>query len=273
MNFFKFLLSKVFFINLAIAIVVFILFILGAFFALGFYTQHGEAIAVPDFKGLNMKEVEELAENKSLRFEVTDSVYLLNVERGTVVEQSPIADFKVKENRTIFLTMNAVLPERVQMPKLEGITLRQATSILETYGLKVGKLSYVPDIAKNVVLKQLYKGKKIVAGTMIKKGESISLVLGMGESDEKLIVPNITGRLFMDIEEILTSYSLNLGAVVTDNTVITSADSSKARVWKQSPISDNESEINLGSYIDVWITLDTNIIPAMRIDTTFIEND
>lgn len=273
MKILKFLISKVFLINLAIAIVLSVILLWGTFFVLDSYTQHGEAISVPDFKGLTIQEVEELAQSKLLRYEVTDSVYLLDVARGTVVEQSPIPDFKVKENRTIFLTMNAVLPERVQMPKLEGITLRQATSILETYGLKIGKLTYVPDIAKNVVLKQEYKGSKINVGELIKKGEEIDLVLGRGISDEKTVVPNVLGKSYPEIENILTEYSLNLGAVTPDETIKTKDDTLSSRVWKQSPHANKENEINLGSYIDIWITLDSSIVPVIVPDTTITENN
>ena len=64
-----------------------------------------------------------LAKEKKLQFEVTDSVFLTDKKRGTITAQSPNPDFKVKENRKIFLTMNAFYPERVQVPDTEALVV------------------------------------------------------------------------------------------------------------------------------------------------------
>ena len=55
--------------------------------------------------------------------------------------------------------------------------------------------------------------------------------------------------------------SLNLGVAMYDKTVVTSGDTSKARIWKQFPGSGSNSEIKLGSYIDIWFTIDNDLIP------------
>ena len=43
-------------------------------------------------------------------------------------------------------------------------------------------------------------------------------------------------------------------------------DSSEARVWKQYPQYHRDRKIQLGSYIDLWLTVDSAKLP--RIDTT-----
>lgn len=265
MNFFKFLISRTFFISIAIAIVSFIAIIWVALTILDIYTHNGESLSVPNFTGLTIDEVENLANEHLLRFEVIDSVYINSAAGGTVVEQSPDPDFKVKENRTIFLTVNAMNKEKVPMPKLVNITLRQATSTLETYGLKIGEISYAPDIAKNVVLEQKYKDKNIENNTLIIKGESIDLVLGIGESNEKAIVPSLIGLSIMDVESVLNTNSLNLGATMSDETIKLASDSISSQIWKQSPLAN--SEISLGSVVDIWITTDSSLV-IVPIDTT-----
>lgn len=260
-DFFRFLISKIFWLNIAIALVIFVLLVWITFVSIDSYTQHDEAISVPDLRGLTVGELEEVISEKSLRYEITDSVYLTDKKRGTVVDQSPSPDFKVKENRKIFITMNAVLPERVLMPELVGVSLRQATAYLETFGLKVGKLSYVPDIGKNVVLKQVYKGKPISTGDYIEKGQSIDLVLGLGESNEKTTIPNLHGLSLNQVFEKLTEYSLNIGAIVCDESVKTSADSVLAKVYKQFPNPSSDSEISLGASMDIWLTKKMELVP------------
>ncbi|OFX60304.1 MAG: hypothetical protein A2046_05720 [Bacteroidetes bacterium GWA2_30_7] len=268
-NFFKFFISKTFFINVGIALIVTVVILWITFLSLESFTQHGETIAVPDFRGLTLEEITQLTNEKGLRFEVTDSVYLLDEKKGTVVDQNPPPDFKVKENRKIFVTMNAIMPERVQVPDLVGVSLRQATAYIETFGLKVGKLSYIPDIGKNVVLNQKYKGKDIKTGSLIEKGKAIDLVLGLGETKERTSVPKIIG---MNIEEATTKlaeFSLNIGAIVCDESIKTVKDSSSAKIYKQFPMPMPKSEISLGSGIDIWITNDKTLVPTDT--TTYVE--
>ena len=270
MDFFKFLKTKIFLKDLAIATGSFLVVVIISLWCLDFYTQNGEFISVPDFRGLTIAEVEALADENELEIQITDSVYMKSVKKGAVVEQSPAPNFKVKEDRTIFLTVNAMNDEKVPMPKLVGITLRQATSTLETYGLRVGRISYAPDIAKNVVLNQRYKGKDIKANEMVIKGDAIDLVLGMGDSDEKTRVPSLLGVSFIDVESLLNKSSLNLGAIICDESIVVSTDSLKAKIWKQMPAQN--SEIGLGASVDIWITTNGSIIKTAS-DSTSSEID
>ncbi|MDR1667909.1 MAG: PASTA domain-containing protein [Bacteroidales bacterium] len=147
---------------------------------LSFYTLHGESMPVPDLKGKTAKEAEVLLHSHLLRGKLIDSVYLATAKPGVIVSQIPEAHSDVKENRTIYFVVNATLPEMVRMPDVVGISLRHATSVIEAQGLKVGKLYYVPDIARNNVLRQTYKGKDIRKGAKIAKGAAIDLYLGSG---------------------------------------------------------------------------------------------
>lgn len=233
----------------------------GTLIALRHYTHHGEALSVPDVEGLSGEEAGKLLKSKKLRWQITDSVYVTTAPPGAVVGQNPEPGSKVKENRNIFLTINAKSPEKVMMPDVVGVSLRQAKSILESQGLSVGAMKYVPDIAVNNVLKQLYKGKEIKKGTEIVKGSAIDLVLGQGLSDERTNVPNLLGLTLTDAREYLIKYSLNPGVIMYDATVKTSEDSIKAFIWQQKPMSGNDATLQLGSSIDVWLTLDKDKNP------------
>lgn len=261
MTFISFIKSKVFFKHLGLAVAVAGLVTAISYFSIGFYTHHGEAIAVPDFTGMSIEKATVLAENKGLELIVTDSVHLADKEKGSVISQFPEPDHKVKTGRTIYITLNAFSPEMVQMPDLRGISVRQATSDAEIFGLKIGKLSYVPDISTTVLDMKL-DGKKIAPGTLIERGSYIDLVVGRGESKEKTSVPNVLAMTFVQAEQKLAGASLNIGVAMFDETVVTSKDSANARVWKQHPRPSKETEISLGSYIDLWLTLDKDLIPA-----------
>jgi eukaryotic-like serine/threonine-protein kinase len=94
---------------------------------------------VPDLRGLTVAEAEMVTNARKLRYQVSDSVFISHEARGTVIDQNPIPNFRVKENRTIFLTINAMNPERIAVPDVTGVSLRQARAIIETNGFEVGK--------------------------------------------------------------------------------------------------------------------------------------
>ncbi len=268
MEFLRFIISKYFLKHLGLAIVITVGIVLMTLLYLHLYTHHGQARPVPDFFSLSPEEVAEKAKENKLGYQIIDSVYTNIVERGTVVEQNPKPGFMVKKNRTIFLTINARNPEMVLMPNLVGLTLRQANAILETSGLKLGKRIYVPDLAINNVLKQLYLGKEIQEGDSLEKSASIDLVLGKGLSDRKTIVPDLISMNFKRAESRILDASLNLGAVTYDETVLTGEDSTQAMVWKQNPEFDEKNQIQLGSPVYLWLTLDSAKLPVP--DTTSV---
>lgn len=266
MKFFEFLISKIFLKNLGIAVVLSIVLIFISLLWLKIFTQHGRTRPIPDFYGLTLTEAEEIASDKKLQVEIVDSIYSINAERGTIVEQNPRVGKMVKKNRRIFLIINAINSETVIMPDVVGITHRQAKATLEMTGLEVGRLSYVHDIAVNSVLKQMYKGKEIESGDTIPKGVSIDLVLGTGLSNRKTLAPELIGMRFEQARNRILNASLNMGAVLYDETILTEEDSLEAFVWKQNPEYNEERKVRLGSPVYLWLSLDSLKLPQP--DTT-----
>jgi beta-lactam-binding protein with PASTA domain len=260
----EFLKSKLFLKHAAAAFIVIALVLFAAFKFISTYTLHGKTIEVPDIKGLTLQAAAKAIEEKELRYSIVDSIYDADNKPGTVVEQNPSPLFKVKQNRTVYLTVNAFNPPKVQMPNLIDVSLRQASAMLETYGLEVGNLKYVPDYAYNAVLKQLYKGREIAVGTQIMKNSKIDLVLGDGLKGEKIPVPNLIGMTREEAESAVKAHSLDLGAMVYDNTV---KDSLQAKVYKQTPAFSSSAMINPGRSIDLFFTEDEAKISIPKQDT------
>ncbi|MDR2038386.1 MAG: PASTA domain-containing protein [Bacteroidales bacterium] len=261
MNVLRKIINHYIFRNLVILFIICLMVYFGVLVILRHYTHHGEALAVPELRGLTMEEAQKVLSENKMRGQLVDSVYITSAKPGAVVGQDPEPKFKVKENRNVFLTINAITPEKVKMPDVVGISLRQAKSILELQGLNVGEIVYIPDIAKNNVLKQTYKGKEIRKGTEVIKGSEIDLVLGRGLSDERTEVPNLNGFSLSDARDYLTKYYLNFGVILYDESVLTSADSLKAFIYQQRPRADVGSTLQLGSSIDVWLTVDETKSP------------
>src|SRR5690606_5035633 len=114
-----------------------------------------------------------------------------------VMKQYPLAGAQVKENRKIFISLNAVNPPNVRMPKLIDSSVKNAQLVLRSFGLELGEITYKPDLAANAVLEQLHKGKPIEEGAYIAKGSKIDLVVGDGKGNTEFTIPNLMG---MDLE-------------------------------------------------------------------------
>jgi len=248
--------------NVLILIIVAGFVFYGTLVMLRHYTRHGEALTVPDVKGLALVEAGKLLQAQKMRWQLSDSVYVNSVSPGAVVSQNPEPGSKVKQKRNIFLIVNALAPEKVKMPDVVGLSLRQAKSTLESQGLSIGQLSYVPDIARDYVLNQRYNNQEIRKGTEIVKGSEIELVLGDGLSDEMILVPHLLGKTLSEARETMTKYFLNF-VVIFDNTVNTSVDSLNAFIWRQKPAAGDDAMLQLGSSIDVWVTVDETKKPVI----------
>lgn len=268
MSFFNLFKSKAIWKHVAIQVGIIIALLITLYFWLSSYTYHDEIIEVPDLSGMSFEEAQHIAESHDLKVVFSDSVHFANKPKGTVVSQTPNAKEKIKPERTIYLIVNGVENEKVSMPDLRGISLRQATADAELLGLKIGRLIYVPDIS-TTVLQQLYKGKEMAPQTLINKGTMIDLVVGKGESNEKTVVVCLVGKTLEEARAVLSGASLNIGTVSADKTITSSKDSLKAYIWKQTPGCNNQSPIGLGSYIDVWITLDKDLLPENTNEINF----
>ena len=271
MDFLKFLISKRFFKQLGLAIGIALVLLMSTLIWLKIYTHHGQAIRVPDLSGLTEDEVGDVITSRNLRFEVVDSVYSQEMPRGTVIKQNPRASSLVKKNRRIFLTMNAVNPEMISMPRLVGLSIRQARLALQNAGLVLGDIQYRPDYAINNVLQQMHADSVISEGTSIRKSDVIDLVLGMGLSSKTTRVPDLIGLGFEQAGEIITDYYLNTGAVTYGDSIANEEDSANAFVWRQYPEFDEFGRLNMGMEVDIWLTIDSTLLPVA--DTLILEED
>jgi beta-lactam-binding protein with PASTA domain len=261
MDFFRFLITKKFLRHFGLAIAITLILLLAILLWLKIYTHHGKTIVVPNLAGLTLEEVDDVTSSRRLRFEVVDSVFSTEMPRGTVVKQSPVATSRVKKNRKIFLTMNAVNPEMVSMPQLIGLSFRQARLALQNAGLIQGMITYKPDFAKNNVLQQMHKDTVINEGTIITKGAVIDLVLGMGLSSKTTRVPELVGLGLEEATEMISDYFLNLGAITYDRSFEDAEDSTGAFIWRQYPDYDEFKRLNMGMEVDIWLTLDSTHMP------------
>lgn len=183
MSIFKFLKSKTFFKQIAIAIIGFVVLFFGLKSWLNIITNHDQKIQVPDLHKLTISEVERKLKELDLDYKILDSAsYNPNYPKKSVIEQSPEAGDFVKEKRKIYLTLNPSKYRDITIPDLNGRTKRQAISELQAIGFIVGtEFTYVKDIGLDVVRGLRYEGKILNPNDKLPKNSIIDLVLGDGK--------------------------------------------------------------------------------------------
>jgi eukaryotic-like serine/threonine-protein kinase len=258
----KFLLSKLFLKQLVLAFLFLAAIVILLLIWLNFYTRHGQARPVPDFMGLDIEQAEQLARKNKMRYVIIDSVYTATVPRGSIADQNPKPGFRVKKWRNINLTINAFNPEMVAMPNLIDLPKRQALALIESAGLTMGELRYIPDLSIDVVLQQLYNGRNVAGGDSLQKGSVIDLVLGKGLSNQRTPVPNLIGMNLEPARNRILAASLNLRTFIYDNTISSGNDSLRAFVYRQTPEFRDELTLQLGSDVYLWLTIDSAKLPA-----------
>lgn len=253
MKAFNFLTKRAFYIHLLIIIALAVIIVEVTFFSLNGYTRHGEEIVVPDFVGLNCDSILQLYED-DYNFILLDSVYTKSLPEGSIFQQDPLPDSKVKKGRNLYYVKVSEAPERVVMPNLRNLSLRQAMVTLKANGLTVSELEFVNHFAKNAVVEQEFKGEVINPGTELVKGSSVKLKVGYGLDDKRTHLPNLLAARKADVKNLLHEASLNIGREYH----IDEDDDERYRVYKMSPAYDIETLVNLGSKVDVWYRSETN---------------
>jgi len=180
-HFFNFLKSRVFLINLGLAVLALVLLTFGVLQWLKGTTNHGEFVEVPDLSKMSVMDMRKVIEAADLRYEVVDSAnFDPEYPRFSIIEQNPTAGNKVKQNRKIYVTVNPSGYKKVTIPNIIQVTQRNATSMLRAVGLDVQRVTYIDQLGKDMVYYVKYKGKRINEGDKLPKTSKVELVCGNG---------------------------------------------------------------------------------------------
>ena len=178
MSFFKYIFSRAFVKQLLFAILGLIVLSFLVLWWLRSSTNHGQKIEVPDLAKLNLSAVEEVLDEKDLRYVILDSAnYNPEYPKFSVIEQIPNAGKFVKEDRKIYLTLNPSGYRKVIVPNVVGKTRRQAEPTLLAMGFKIGKITTKPHMSDQV-LEIRHAGSRIDPETQLEITSVIDLIVG-----------------------------------------------------------------------------------------------
>ena len=180
-EFFSFRRNKFFWINIAAMILVVVGCLFGVLKALDVYTRHGEAVAVPDVKGLGLPEAQRMFAERGLKAVVADSSYVKKLPAGCVLDYNPVAGQRVKLGRTVYLTINTLITPLQEVPDVaDNSSVRQAEARLLAAGFRLTNNDSIPG-EKDWVYAVKYRGDSLAIGAKVPIGATLTLVIGNGE--------------------------------------------------------------------------------------------
>lgn len=177
-DFFSFKNNRFFWLNLIAMVIVTAGIIVGTLFWLDHYTHHNQSYLVPNVKNQTLYEAEQALANQKLKSIVIDSSYVKGIPSGIILEQTPIAGSRVKEGRTVYLTITTNNVPLVKIPDLiDNSSLRQAEDKLKAIGFKLTEPEYVSG-EQDWVYGIKYRGRSLRTGDKVPYEALLTLSVG-----------------------------------------------------------------------------------------------
>jgi beta-lactam-binding protein with PASTA domain len=173
------------------------------------YTNYNQGITVPDITKKSVEEAQTLLAGSGLRYEIIDRRSNENFPPDFVLDQAPKGNSIVKPNRKIYLTVNATETPTVVVPELTDLSLRNAEIQLASHGLERGYVEYASSRFQNTVL-----GQSIPAGSTVRRGTPVNLVVSDGLGMNRVKIPEIVGERLAVAQREIRRAGLRVGEIV-----------------------------------------------------------
>jgi serine/threonine-protein kinase len=151
--------------------------------------HHGSEFVLPNIVNLPIKIAEKKMQEKKLNLVVTGEEYNSFFSVGTVISQVPDPGTNVKKGSTIRAIVSRG-EASASVPKIKGLSLREAKMMIENTGLTIGEITWYEDEGfPDGVIVESYPA----AGTVMKANSAVQLVVNRLETDIKVDIPNFVG--------------------------------------------------------------------------------
>ena len=218
------------------------------------YVKHSDLVKVPGVIGLNYLEAKRIIEDSGLevkqetRFDESRPI-------GEIIDQNPPAEQFVKDGRRIYLVVCGG-EQLIEIPKLVGRTVRDATFTLEQRNLKVGEVvkKFSNEYDDNVVITQI-----VQPGSLVKRNTKIDLIVSNGPRLGDIVIPDLIGKNLIEAKKILVDMKLKLGKVTYQ-----SSDQSPGKIVDQYPKKDKSAKDD--TEVDVFVSKE-------KIEEEFFDED
>jgi beta-lactam-binding protein with PASTA domain len=173
------------------------------------YTRQNQNRIMIDVQNRNLDDALKILKSENYRYEVSDTLYTNKFQLGTIVDQYPKPNTRVKSGRTVRLKI--AQPEKsVAIPNLIGQSRRSAELELNQMGLLIDTVytEYNPEYPNGTIAWQYPK-----AGDRRKKGMGIQITVSKGMPPNFFQVPNLIGLSINQAKDLIFKSRLKVGKI------------------------------------------------------------
>lgn len=222
---------------------------------LNVYTNHGQAIELPNFEDKTTEEALRIAKDRGLKLKIQQGPFDPVRKPGLVILQQPKAGNKVKRNRSIYLTVLSDKAPMVALPSLIGkYDYDQYVRELGPRGISyyIADQVYDPKQEENTILHLFLDEQKITdedirKGIKIPQGSRLGFVVTVRRTGE-VEVPDIICQRFSTAAFVVSGTSLVVGKVYDED--VDSRDN--AFVVKTEPAAGSMLEV--GKSVTIYLS-------------------
>ena len=198
-------------IRIAISVIgmIFIFSIIAEYLVMPVYTRQNQNRVMIDIKNRSLDDAIKVLKSENYRYEVSDTLYTNKFQLGTIVDQYPQPNTRVKSGRTVRLKI--AQPEKsVAIPNLIGQSRRSAELELNQMGLLIDTVytEYNPEYPNGTIAWQYPK-----AGDRRKKGMGIQITVSNGMPPNFFQVPNLIGLSINQAKDLIFKSRLKVGKI------------------------------------------------------------
>lgn len=195
----------------AVVIVVLISLVLIDQLVLPWIVSTSETVRVPAVVGKQATTAQNLLQERGLQVKDIRYQHSPDLAPGVVMSQLPYPGATVKEGRRVYLTVSKGL-ETVTVPRLIGMTIRDARLALARAGLQLGAISSVTDAQ---IPADAIAWQSAAAGTSIPSETAVAVGVSNGGMQK---MPSLIGLRLDEARQLLDPMGVTIGLVTERNT-------------------------------------------------------
>lgn len=187
-----------------------VLFVIANSWIMPLMTRQGESFELTSIVGLHVSEARELLEEQGLDLQVSSEEYNPSYKDGEALSQYPLAGTMVKPGRVIKVVIS--LGEKdVVIPKVTGVSVRQAKLDLETAGLRIGDISwtYTDTLPEKLVVFSFPS-----PGDTVPIASKVNVLVNRGRGQGVTFMPSLIGLTLDEARDLLREKGLKAGLIM-----------------------------------------------------------
>jgi serine/threonine-protein kinase len=172
-----------------------------------------KAMEVPDLVGMDYNEGREILDRLRLKIRRSSVEFSQEYPQDKIIAQSPPAGRRLKMHRTVKVVISGG-SQRITMPVLEGLSLREARIMIEHKKLRLGKISRIfcrSHAADRVIAQDPDPRSPVIANS------KINLLVSIGAPKSWYVMPDLVKKPYQEAKTFLIKAGLKLGNVRTKN--------------------------------------------------------